>query len=159
MEVIVLTSSISASDGDVFPHGFLGTDPEGTVQDLGNNVTARIMGDIDGRIYSALTGNDAPPITPLKPKYVDSTGAPRTPFYMVIDAGMLFLDRNGFIVNPTPATRPNPLLAGWYDQTEWQDIGLTPNLVSYPLGNLKPLPKFNKRQTWRDVWLENAIVN
>lgn len=159
IEVIVLTSSRSASGGDVLPHEFLGPNPEGTVQDLGNNVEARIMGDIDGRIYSALTGNDAPPINPLSPKYVDSTGAPRTPFYMVIDAGLLFPDRHGYIVNPTLATRPNPLLAGWYDQTEWQDIGLTSNLVPYPLGNLKPLPKYDKRQTWRDVWLENAIVN
>lgn len=159
IEVIVLTSTRSASSGDVFPHAFLGPDPDGVVQDLGKNVEARLVGDIDGRLWSGIKGFDAPPITPLSPKYVDSAGVPRTPLYFVIDSGLLLRDRQGYFVNETLITRPNPLLLGWYDQTEWQDMGLTPNLVPYPLGDLKGKPRYERRRSWRDVWLENAIVN
>lgn len=159
IEVIVLTSTRSASSGDVFPHVFLGPDPEGIVQDLGANVHARLVGDIDGRLWSGLKGYDGLPFDPLAPYFVDSDKVPRSALYLVADAGLFDLDRHGFYVNETLATRPNPLLLGWYDQTEWQDIGVTPNLVPYPLGDLKSKPKYNQRSTWRDVWLENAIVN
>ncbi len=161
-EVIVLTSTHSSSTGDVFPHDFLGGDPEATVQDLGHNVEARIMGDIDGRIWGGLRGYDPLPINPLSQNLVNSTGIPLTATYMAGDAGTLFVDRHGFFVNTTLATRPNPLLPGWYDQTEWQDIGKTPVIQEYPLAqnaNGKTAPDFNDRSSWRDVWLENAIKN
>lgn len=158
-EVIILTSTRSASSGDIFPHKFLGPDPKGTVQDLGEGVELRIMGDIDGRLWSGIKGFDPLPIDPLSQNLVDSTGVPRTATYLVSDSGLLDNDRHGSIVNPTLATRPNPLLQGWYDQTEWQDIGVTQNLVPYPLGDCKPQPVYEDRSTWRDTWLENAIKN
>ncbi len=81
---------------------------------------------------------------------------------MAAEAGTMLVDRHGFIVNTTLATRPNPLLPGWYDQTEWQDIGKTPVIQEYPLAQNahgKTAPNFDDRSSWRDVWLENAIKN
>ena len=159
VEVIVLTSTRAVSSGDIFPHLYLGPDSEGTVQDLEKGVKARIMGDIDGRLWSDFKGSDALPIDPLSQNLVDSTGSPLTATYMSTEGGELLVDRHGFIVNSTLSTRPNPLLFGWYDQTEWQDLGVTPVIQAYPLGDIKPQPMFDDRSTWRDVWLENAIIN
>lgn len=117
------------------------------------------MGDIDGRLWSGFKGFDPLPIDPLSQNLVDSAGSPLTALYMVGEGGTMFYDRHGFYVNPTLTTRPNPLLKGWFDQTEWQDLGKTDVIQQYPLGDLKPLPAFEDRSTWRDVWLENAIVN
>lgn len=88
-----------------------------------------------------------------------SEGTPRTANYMFGESNFIKADRHGYFVNATLSTRPNPLLHGWFDQTEWQDLGVTPVIQDYPLNNLKPLPIFEDRTTWRDVWLENAIVN
>lgn len=160
IEVIILDSTHSASSGDIFPHNFLGTDPNSTVHDLGNNVVARIIGDIDGRLYSSAKQRDALPINTLSHNLVDIDGIPVTATYMRAEAGRLLADRNGYLVNTTPATVPNVLLPGWYDQTEWQDLGLTPIIESYPLGLIrKPAPNYTDRSTWRDVWLEHAITD
>lgn len=159
VEVIILDSTRSASSGDVFPHGFIGPDEEGTVQDLGRGVKARIIGDIDGRLWTGFKGFDALPIDPLSQNLVDGAGNPVTANYMVSEGGLMAVDRHGIYVNEKLYTRPNPLLHGWYDQTEWQDLGLTPVIENYPLGDVKDLPTFEDPSTWRDVWLENAIVN
>jgi len=160
IEVIILDSTRAASSGDVFPHNFLGPDPNSTVHYLGNNVIARIIGDIDGRLYSSSKQADGLPINTLSHNLVDASGLEVTATYLRSEAGRLSADRNGYIVNPTPATVPNVLLPGWYDQTEWQDIGLTPIIESYPLGLItKPAPDYSDRSTWRDIWLEHAILD
>ncbi len=162
-EVIILTSTQAASAADFFPHVFLGPDSEGMVQDLGQHVTARIVGDIDGRLWGTPLGYGPPPVDPLSPNLEAPNGDPRTATYMMGEGGSLLSDRHGFIVNETLAIRPNPLIAAWYDQTEWQDIGVTKNLVPYPLpangnGETTPIFDFNRKDTWRDIWLETAIA-
>ncbi len=167
IELIILTSTHSVSAGDILPHRYLGPDATSTVHDLGNGVTARIVGDIDGRLWAGAKLFDPPPIDPLSQNLVDSTGAPLTAVYMGSEGGLGKTDRNGFYVNETLATVPNVLLDGWYDQTEWQDIGLTPNVQPYQLASNahgEVTPVFDEgdpasRKTWRDVWLENAIKN
>lgn len=167
IELIILTSTHAGSSGDVLPHRYLGPDPEATVHNLGNGVTMRIVGDIDGRKWAGFKGFEAPPINPLSQNLTDSEGTPYTSVYGVVEGGLMTTDRNGYIVNATLATRPDLLLPGWFDQTQWQDIGLTPNILPYPLpsnGNGEDTPVFDQenpdsRATWRDVWLENAIVN
>lgn len=63
------------------------------------------------------------------------------------------------MVNAETWTQPDALLRGWYDTTTWQDLGLTPPAAAYPLGICtKPLPVFGDPSTWRDSWLEHAIV-
>ncbi len=161
-EVIILTSTHSSSSGDVFPHNFLGADPEGQVQDLGHNVEARIVGDIDGRLWAGLRYFDPLPINPLSQNLVDAEGVARTATYMEGEGRPMVVDRHGFFVNSTLSTRPNPLLPGWYDQTEWQDIGITPIIETYPLAtnaNGIATPDIEDRASWRDIWIENAIKN
>ncbi len=160
IELIILDSSHAASSGDIFPHNFLGPDPDSTVHDLGRNVTARIIGDIDGRLYSSAKQRDGLPINTLSHNLVDANGLEVTATYMRAESGRLYADRNGYLVNPMPATVPNVLLPGWYDQTEWQDIGVAPIIEAYPLGlSTKPAPDYNDRTTWRDIWLEHAITD
>jgi len=160
VEVIILTSTHAGSAGDMFPHSFLGPDPDSRVHDLGHNVFARIVGDIDGRLWSGIKGNDGTGVDPLDPDLENPFGAPRSPVYMVGDSGLLIEDRHGTLVNPQTWTQPAALLRAWYDQTGWQDLGVTPPAVSYPLGVCtRPLPAFGDPSTWRDVWLEHAIVD
>jgi hypothetical protein len=159
IDVVILDSTHAASAGDTFPHSFVGPDPGSREQDLGHNVWARIVGDIDGRLWSGIKGMDGTGIDPLTPALVDSASQPRTALYLTADAGLLLRDRNGTEVNAQTWTQPSPLLPAWYDTTSWQDIGLTAPALPYPLGTCtKPLPSFSDASTWRDVWLEFAIV-
>ena len=81
---------------------------------------------------------------------------------MVSEAGGPRFNRHAYMGNEIPSTQPDLLLSAWYDQAAWQDIGKTPVIQDYPLptnGNDKFEPDFDDRSTWRDVWLENAIIN
>lgn len=159
VDVVILTSTRAASAGDLFPHSFLGSDPAVRVHDLGRFVTARIVGDIDGRLWSGIKGYDGTGLDPVSPDLTTPGGDPRTPIYISADAGLLIGDRHGSMVNAETWTQPDALLRGWYDTTTWQDLGLTPPAAAYPLGICtKPLPVFGDPSTWRDSWLEHAIV-
>jgi hypothetical protein len=160
VDVVILTSTHAASAGDTFPHSFLGGDQGAREQDLGYYVRSRIVGDIDGRLWSGLKGWDSTGIDPLTPAFVNPSAQPRTALYMTSDAGMLIEDRNGTEVNAQTWTQPAVLLPAWYDATSWQDLGLTQPVLPYPLGVCtKPLPTFSDNSTWRDIWLEFAIVD
>lgn len=151
VEVIVLTSTHSASGGDLLPHYFIGPDPASTVHDLGSGVTSRIVGNIDGRLLSGLKYFDAVPIASVDQRAL--------PLMFASEAGLVEYDRHGPTPLPQPWMAPDLLLPGWYDDTIWQDLGKTKIKREYPLGDLKPKPDYEDRSTWRDVWLENAIVN
>jgi len=156
-EVIVLTSTRAASAGDMIPHYFVGSDPNTTIHNIGNNVTARIVGDIDGRLWSGVKSYDGIPIDPLNPTLVDGK-EPRSCVYLAAEAGLLMPDRLGTLVNEQKWTQPNILLPSWYDTTAWQDLGLISPTVKYPFCNhVTCLPKFEDRSTWRDIHLEYAI--
>ncbi|QKF93492.1 tail specific protease [Fadolivirus algeromassiliense] len=156
-EVILLTNSHAASAGDMLPHSFIGPDPNSTVHDLGHNVFARIIGDIDGRLWSGVKAYDGLALDPLNHNLWEE-GEPRSAVYPATEAGLLNNDRHGTLVNEQPWTRPNVLLPTWYDKTVWQDLGLIKPLLKYPLcKHKKGLPKFNDPKTWRDVHLEYAI--
>ena len=125
------------------------------------------MGDIDGRLFSGIRLLDAPALDGLNPALFnavkDDSGkivghTPVTSTYFTEEAEFAFFDRHGTEANPQYWMRPNKLLQGWYDQAQWQDIGKTPIINQYPLGGKKPNPKFEDRSTWRDNWLEYAIV-
>ena len=149
--MIILDSSRSASGGDVFPHFFFGPDPTSRVHDLGEGVIARIMGDIDGRLASGVKLYDRTPVS--------AESQTKTPISLTSEAGLVYYDRHGPMPLSHPWTQPDLLLPGWYDDTIWQDIGKTAVKRNYPIGDLKPLPVYEDRATWRDVWLENAIMN
>lgn len=156
-ELIILTNSHAASAGDMLPHAFIGPDSNATVHDLGHNVFARIIGDIDGRLWSGVKSYDGLALDPLNHNLWEG-GEPRTAVYLACEAGLLNSDRHGTLVNEQKWTQPNVLLPTWYDKTVWQDLGLTKPLLKYPLcKHKKCLPKFDCPKTWRDVHLEYAI--
>src|SRR4029079_6826760 len=103
---IRVPSTHTASGGDMFPHSFLGPNPGSRVHDLGFNVFARIMGDIDGVLWSGIKPLSGPGLDPVNPDLVDLNGQPRTPLYMTSDSGLLFEDRLGTLVNPQNWTQP-----------------------------------------------------
>jgi len=158
IDLIVLDSTHSASGGDEFPHYYIGPDPNSQVHDLGGNVICRIFGDIDGRLWSGVKLYDGLALDPINHNLKTASGEPRTATYLVGEAGILMYDRHGSIANQQTWTIPALLLPGWFDQTEWQDIGVTPVKLQYPLNDIKPNPTFDNRTTWRDVWLEYALT-
>ena len=156
-EVIILTNTGAASAGDMIPHYFIGSDPNTTVHNIGNNVTARIIGDIDGRLWSGVKSYDGVALDPLNYSLADGKD-PRTCVYLACEAGLLSTDRLGTLVNEQKWTQPNVLLPSWYDTTVWQDLGLISPTVKYPFCNhVTCLPIFEDRSTWRDIHLEYAI--
>jgi len=156
-EIIVLTNSHAASAGDMLPHAFIGSDPNATVHDIGHNTFARIVGDIDGRLWSGVKGYDGVALDPLNYN-LSNSNEPRTCVYLACEAGLLYSDRLGTLVNEQTWTQPNVLLPSWYDTTIWQDLGLTHPNKKYPLcKHEKRSPKFCDRSTWRDIHLEYAI--
>lgn len=158
IDLIILNSSHSASAGDELPHYFIGPDPNSHVHDIGGNVFARIVGDIDGRLWSGIKSYDGLALDPINHNLRTAAGAPRTATYLAGEAGILINDRHGTMVNEQVWTQPEVLLPGWFDQTEWQDIGVTPVKLSYPLNGIKADPVFSDRASWRDVWLEYALT-
>ena len=153
-ELIILTNTHAASAGDMIPHYFIGSDPNTTVHDLGNNVTARIIGDIDGKLWSGIKSYDGIALDPLNYN-LSFEGEPRTCVYLSCEAGVLVYDKLGTLVNVQDWTKPNVLLPTWYNNTVWQDLGLIAPQTKYLLK--KPLPDYNDKSTWRDVMLEYAI--
>lgn len=162
-EVIILTSTYAASCGDVFLHQFGGSSEELKRHDLGHHVTARIVGDVDGRLYSGVKLYDGLPVSTPNGTHnlLTALGEARSAMYMSGEAGLLANNHFGkFINNPTLTTRPANLLTGWFDNTIWPDIGLIAPRQPYQLGTcIKPLPNWFDRSTWRDNWLESAIVD
>ena len=163
MTVIILTSTVSASGGDAFPHSFTGADPNTNIHDLGANVTCKIYGDISGVNDTTFLSYQALPINSLDNPLTDgNTGLPVTAVYFSVEAGSVSYDAGGYIVNQNLNIKPALLLPAWYE-LQWQDIGTIPVTNPYPLGALKPPPVWNPNystaSTWRDLWLENAIVN
>lgn len=158
IQVIILTTTQSASAGDLIPHSFLGSDPNTQIHDLGKNVTSRIVGDIDGRLFSGLKGPDGLAVDPLNHNLHSTTGSVRSALYMFTEAGVVVADGLGTTVNYQVWTQPAVLLPAWYDTVQWQDVGVTPPKIAYPLGDLKPLPNREDPTTFRDTFLEFAIA-
>lgn len=158
IELVFLDSSHAASGGDEIAHYFIGPDPNSKIHDLGAGVISRFIGDIDGRLWSGIKSYDGLALDPINHNLRTADGEPRTALYLAGEAGELLNDRHGSIVNEQTWTQPAILLPGWFDDTEWQDIGVTQVKLPYPLGNTKSNPTFNQRESWRDVWLEYAIA-
>jgi len=141
----------------MIPHYFIGSDPNTTVHNIGNNVTSRIIGDIDGRLWSGVKSYNGVPTDPIDPSLIDGK-EPRSCVYLACEAGLLITDRLGSMVNEQKWIQTNILLPAWYDTTVWQDLGLISPTVKYPFCNhVTCLPKFEDRSTWRDIHLEYAI--
>jgi hypothetical protein len=158
-ELIILTNSSSASAGDMLPSAFLGPDPFATAKDIGHFVTARIIGDIDGRLWSGIKAFDSIAVNTDMDHNLYQNGEPRSAIFLATEGGLMNQSRHFSLVNESPATVPDVLIHAFYNDTVWQDLGLISPEQKYPLcKHKKGLPDYNVRETWRDVFLEYAIA-
>lgn len=174
-KVIVLTDYGAASSGDIFPHLFLGENLDGN---LGSNTTGIIIGDIDGRLKGAAASNPLP-VSKFANRIYDAQGRPFSPIDFTTDTAtfpLLVNGRTGSTDNPVyynqqsnlvaPSEAPtlhgtaggNPLPNDW-ETNVWPALGL----IKAPKGLFDPgfpkgKPNFDKRTSWRDPWLEQAIL-
>lgn len=156
-QIVFLTSTNSLSSGDIFPHGFIGSDPTATVHDLGFNVESTIVSDINGRLDGYARGRDAVAVNTLNPILTDADENGITPLYLTGETYLSNWDRIGSFNNFTTQVIPDKLLETWYDNTQWRDIGLVKGKDKYPL--CKKCPNRFDNKTWRDYVLEVAITH
>jgi len=169
-KVVVLTDSASASSGDVLPHYFLGENLDGN---LGSYTTGVIIGDIDGRLKGAASAFNPTPLSQDASRLYFSNNDPAPPFFYGLDYGN-GIRKNGLTdvwfnqQSDLVAPRIAPTLVGKaghaplpndWETNVWPAIGL----IKAPKGLFsdkisKPKPSFHDRATWRDPWLEQAIL-
>lgn len=169
-KIVILTDNAALSAGDAFAHYFLGERLDG---DIGSNTHTVIIGDIDGRLKGAASYENPLPQALLGNYFQDAQGNPISPIYFRADfacgqeyngkTGIPFNQQTNYIVpifapSLTGKAKGAPLINDW-QQLVWRDVGL----VRAPKGHFSrkiPLkkPKLNKPSTWRDSWLEQAVL-
>lgn len=169
-KVVVLTDNASASAGDIFPHLFLGENLDGN---LGSYTTCKIIGDIDGRLKGDSSAQNPMPVSEFNNFFYGSNGLPFSPFRYRADLGLgepinglthVFYNQQSDRIAPSyaPSLRGTdggaPLPNDW-ETTVWQDIGLIPVEKGHFSKHIKKKkPCKDNRATWRDCWLEQAIL-
>lgn len=170
-KVVILIDHRASSATDVFPHFFLGPKLDGN---LGSYTTTKIIGDIDGRFKGNSSFGNAFPVSLNNNLLYDSNGNPVSPFYFSADTGFFGELRNGktsIFYNQQPnKIAPNfaPTLTGKagnaplpndWESTVWPDLGLiSPKKGHFSSKIKKTNPIFSNQATWRDCWLEQAIL-
>jgi len=169
-DVILMTSTGSYSAGDLFPNYFLGTALDG---ELGGTTTGKIVGDIDGRLSGASCGNLIVPHSDEAPRFFEPDGQvfdPISGFAQDCGPGIWKRADGSSFHNRIPAIQPKctPSLTGvsggcplpvGLEQTVYPDLGYTNNTRPRLTGDLRPQqPSPGDNSTWRDVWLEEAIL-
>eukprot|EP00211_Chloroparvula_japonica_P005172 CAMPEP_0119120966 /NCGR_PEP_ID=MMETSP1310-20130426/1788_1 /TAXON_ID=464262 /ORGANISM="Genus nov. species nov., Strain RCC2339" /LENGTH=926 /DNA_ID=CAMNT_0007110489 /DNA_START=42 /DNA_END=2818 /DNA_ORIENTATION=+ len=149
VDLVVLTSAVAASGGDMLPRNFIGPDADDQRHNIGDGVSSRVVGDIDGRLFSGTRLFDALP---------PSSQFAISPLFLNGEAGVTGEDRHGELCNQQPWFAPGKLLSRWYDQTLWQDLGFISPRTPYPITTLAD-PSPSNPNSWRDVWLEYAITD
>lgn len=169
-KIIVLTDYGAASAGDAFPHLFLGEFLDGN---LGSNTTGIIIGDIDGRLKGSSSNASPVPVSKFANQLYDQLGRPFAPIKYTADlpVGQVYNGLTGIPYNiqselVAPVKAPslkgtaggNPLPNDW-ETNVWPALGL----IKAPKGLFDPRfpkgkPNFKNRESWRDPWLEQAIL-
>lgn len=154
--VVILTDNASCSAGDAFVHYFLGEKLDGN---LGSYTSCKIIGDVDGRFKGAASFANPLVVPYIKFRADFACGEPFN--------GLTAIPFNQQPDLIAPAIAPSlrgqagraPLINDW-EETVWPDLGL----IKAPFGHFSPLipkpkPRFSDRTTWRDCWLEQAILS
>lgn len=166
-KIIVLVDEAAASGGDGVQWFLLGEKLDG---DLGAFTSSILIGDNDGRLKGYGSRDGAPPVSPTNNFLVDANGNPVAPTRNRTDApnnppqniatGLFFNEQND-LVAPSSApslqgTSGSEALPNDWDTNFWPDVGLVgfTNHSGLPLPN----PVYEDRTTWRDTWLEQAIL-
>lgn len=165
-ELIFLTDISSFSAADLSPNLFTGDHDDGY---LGDHVQMNLVGCVDGREFGFYDPGEFFPVN-------DNTrlrlpdGTPVSPFTIFRDDGSFFFEYGKSGVSPyiqhrgirpvrTPVsgTDGGAALPISFEETLFQDLGLTP-MTRAPLpGWAAPPPSFEDQSTWRFLYLEQAI--
>lgn len=168
-EVVILTSNLSFSGGDVLPRLFMGDNADGDLGSIeeGKNVQAKVAGEIDGRLRGCSINNGVI-TTSSTSEFTNSSGNPTRWFRMRNDgicqqdfSGVPGNIRTQFNGKPLPFYTVAKPLSNELEDTVYIDFGETP----YPQSEINRLPnlpnggqpKKDDPTTWRDTWLEEAI--
>ena len=169
-KVIVLTDSASGSSGDVFPHFYLG---ENLDSRLGSYTTGVIIGDIDGRLKGASAGFMPTPLSKNASRINFVNGDPAPPFFYGEDFANkiqlngltdIWFNQQSDLVAPikAPSLRGaagHAPLPNYWETNVWPAIGLIkPPKCLFNKCFKKSKPCFKNRSTWRDPWIEQAIL-
>lgn len=157
LQVVILTSTRSASGGDTLPHAFIDSNPTSTVHQLGFNVESTIINDINGRLDGGSSLGNTVAVDTLQPRLTNNSGQGITPIDLRAETHTSNSDGIGPFNNFTTQVIPDKLLETWYDNSQWRDIGLIKGKVQYPICG--SLPKRFDNTTWRDYQLEEAIAH
>jgi hypothetical protein len=170
-KIIILTDTAAASAGDILPHFFLGENLDGN---LGSFTTGKIIGDIDGRFKGASSNRSPVPVAKDSNRLYGKNGKPFPPIRFRVDFAVgeinngltnIFFNQQSDLVAPSEAPSlqgtagHDPLPNDW-ENNVWPALGL----IKAPKGLFdsripKDKPQSNKRKTWRDPWLEQAILS
>jgi hypothetical protein len=154
-KVILITDINSASGGDLIPLGFIGAKGDGY---LGANTQAYILGNIDGRLDGSVFTPLFPPINQVTPALTLELGGALIP----VPPYSYEQDTSGSLYDPVtktysgyfnPATRPDLLIPHDFSLV-YRDIGLLKPTIPY-LDSIEPV--YQNRETWKDIYLENAL--
>jgi len=133
----ILISPNSASAGDVLPWYFIGDDVANP-RNLGNDVTLKIIGSIDGR----LDGFSSAPIYATTNQDQNATffGDPQPYLFDYQSEVFCTSKREQYdtLINQQSVTEPDNLLNGWYAETVWPDTGKTTPHPDAPLAGWTP---------------------
>lgn len=166
-KVILLVDEGAASAGSDCQKYFLGASLDG---DLGSFTRGVIIGDNDERLKGAASSRGPVPVSKDNNYLVGPTGLPVSPINFRTDLPIsiqriintsIFDNEQTDLIVPSQApslngTSGSKALPNDWESLVYPDIGLLPfvNHSGLPLPN----PDFNNRATWRDTWLEQAIL-
>lgn len=167
-KVVVLTDYAASSGGDILPHYFMGELQDGN---LGANVQAVVIGDIDGRNKGAESDENPVPTNGSDSRLINSLGGPFPGFRYFADLSSFgaqpvgltgkFMNQQFLEVSPVPALLGKagraPMPNDW-ESTVWQDLGyVTPYQATKGFESY-PAPTPQNRSSWRNKRLEAAIA-
>lgn len=175
-KVVYLTTYRSASYGDANTRIWQGDNYDGN---LGSNTYAKVMGEVDGRLYGAASGLPLPNYSNGRLKTALSaainTDAPLQPIVHLTATGPNGLiwntQRSPFVATKAMATGATgtfksnipgvSAMPTSIQSTLWSDWGIVPedssSFFSRYINDGKPMPDKNNPNTWRDILLEQAI--
>ena len=169
-KLVILDSIGAASGGDLFPHYFTNPDAK-DYHDLGFGLICTIVGDVDSRLHGSVSA-------PLGMYYSSQTAiksakfGPIAPVFDTLEQGSIQTragsDQYQFS-NQVKYTSPVHIINNNINNTYLLDTGyrtpypLNPvdggdNPFVLPLSTGKQQPDQNDNTTWRDIWIETAII-
>lgn len=169
--VIVLTSVSAGSGGDIFPN-LMSNPDQAPVTDIGASTTCKIVGDVDGRIHGSASAPMSLYTNSGSGLYYAYMGFNVSAFEISLEQGSLIRRADSsqyWFSNQHSCTVPAYLINSDLNGTVWLDTGAAGPYPKNPSdggvdSHVLPLstgveqPVLGDPTTYRDIWLEAAIL-